>query len=79
MLILKFLLFIAIVLGIYEFTQYFNRYSQKRGNYRFFTLEHTIAIGASYVMMFFGMSMIRSNWQNDPLNGIIVLIIGFLA
>jgi hypothetical protein len=76
MFILQILGFIVAGIALYGFIEYFNAYTQKAGKYRFFTLEHTAAFGAAYVLMFIGTLMIRSNWKDDPLNGIIVFAIG---
>lgn len=72
---------IGIVLfasAIYWFIEWFNSYSERKENYRFFSAEHTMAYVSGYLMIVFGKNMIESNWQDDPLNGGIILAIGIM-
>lgn len=66
----------AVVYGIYQFMMGFNTFTFKEARYRFFTIQSYGWYAASYIAMYAGFHMIKSNWEGDPLNGIIVLIIG---
>lgn len=78
MLILTILGLLITAIAVYKFIEWFNDYSYKKGEYRFFSIEHTLAYVASYFGIFLGYSMIKSNWDHDPLNGIIIMLLGFI-
>lgn len=61
--------------AVYLIIEAFNTYTQKEAKYRFFTIEHTIAMVISYGLLWIGYSIFESS-GNDPLNGIILMIIG---
>lgn len=78
-------MFILSILGVllsaaavYGFIEWFNTYSHKEGQYKFFSSEHTMAYVASYLLILFGYKMIENHWRDDSLNGIIVLAIGII-
>lgn len=78
-------MFILSILGVllsaaavYGFIEWFNTYSHKEGQYKFFSSEHTMAYVASYLLILFGYKMIENHWMDDLLNGIIVLVIGII-
>ncbi len=61
-------------LVIYKGFVWFNGYTKEYANYEFFTIDHTIAFGAAYALIFLG-----ANWMHrseDWLNGAILLVIG---
>lgn len=60
--------------AIYYIIEVFNAYTQKEAKYRFFTMEHTAAMVIAYGLLWIGYSLTKSS--NDPLNGIILMIIG---
>lgn len=76
MFILSLIAIVLLALFIYMFIEWFNGYSQKTGNYRFFSFEHSIAYIAAYLCIFFGKNLMTSHWMGDPLNGGILLVIG---
>lgn len=60
--------------AIYLIIEAFNTYTQKEAKYCFFTIEHTVAMVISYGLLWIGYHIYSSS--NDPLNGIILMIIG---
>lgn len=62
---------------IYYIIEAFNDYTQKEAKYRFFTIEHTVAMVIAYGLLWIGYGIYNSS--NDPLNGIILMIIGALV
>ena len=63
--------------AIYYIIEAFNTYTQKESKYRFFTIEHTVAMVISYGLLWIGYGIYNSS--KDPLNGIILMIIGVLV
>ena len=76
MFLLKIIAVMAALFGIYLFTQWFNAFTEKESGYHFFTAQSFGWFAASYIAMFAGYKMIQSNWHGDPINGVIVLLIG---
>ncbi|MDD2358496.1 MAG: hypothetical protein PHX13_11355 [Thiovulaceae bacterium] len=79
-------MFILTILGlligafaIHTFTQWFNTFTQKEGNYQFFSSDHTIAFVSAYILMFVGYQLMANNWMGDPLNGEIILLVGVIV
>jgi len=74
---------IGLLIGgivIYAFIQWFNRYTVSKANYEFFTVEHSVAIMASYAMIFFGYVWFSNarTAHGDWLNGALIVGIGSL-
>lgn len=63
--------------AVYLIIEAFNAYTQKEAKYRFFTIEHTVAMVISYGLLWIGYHIYGSS--NDPLNGIILMIIGVVV
>lgn len=76
MFILKIIAAFAAVIALYRFMLWFNSFTYKEAKYHFFTTYSFGWYAASYVAMYAGYHMARSNWQGDPLNGMIILFIG---
>ena len=78
MFVLSILGILVVAAAVYGFIEWFNAYTQKTGRYRFFSAEHTIAYVGSYLLIFFGYTLMKKNWNDDPLNGWILLGIGVI-
>ncbi|HZF69396.1 hypothetical protein [Sulfuricurvum sp.] len=78
MFILTIIGLLITAVAVYLFVGWFNDYSYRKGEYRFFSIEHTFAYVASYFPIFLGCSMIKSDWEHDPLNGIIIMVLGII-
>ena len=78
MFILTLIGILLAALAVYWFIEWFNTYSSKEGNYRFFTAEHTMAFVSSYLMIFFGHALMEKQWMGDSLNGAIILALGVI-
>lgn len=75
MLILK---LIALLMGafvLFLIMDRFNRFSRDEIGYEYFTNEHTIAMVIGYALILAGWIWSTGS-TNDPLNGIIVILIG---
>ena len=78
MFVLSLIGLIAAGIALYEFIKWFNRYTQAKVKYEFFTKDHTTAMVLSCGMLFFGnqwhQTAISAN--GDALNGTLVMIVG---
>lgn len=78
MFVLKVLGIIAAAVGLYLFVEWFNNYTEQKGNYRFFSTEHTMAYGAGYLMCFIGYRSMETFWKEDLLSSMLVITIGVI-
>lgn len=82
MLILKLLGILMIAVTIYQIIKRFNVYTDQYIRYKYFTMDHTIAMVIGYGLMVLGNIWRKSELTNpvngDPLSGVIVIIIGVL-
>ncbi|MDP3265807.1 MAG: hypothetical protein Q8M39_03150 [Sulfuricurvum sp.] len=78
MFVLSLIGLIAAGIALYEFIKWFNRYTQAKVKYEFFTKDHTTAMVLSYGMLFFGHQWYETATaaNGDALNGTVVMIVG---
>lgn len=63
-------------IGLFLFMEFYNRHTLKHEGIEFFTKESFGYFAIANVVMYIGWNMIQSNWHGDPLNGLIIMIIG---
>ena len=73
---LKLIVLLLLSAAIYRFILWFNEYTRDHANYMFFTMEHSLAMIASYALIYFGYRWIVTG--SDWLNGAIVMGIGVI-
>lgn len=78
MFLLKIIAAVVAAFILFALIEGFNAYTQRKANYRFFREESFFYYAGSYVLLYAGYSMIESHWHGDPLNGIIVSLIGLV-
>lgn len=76
MFMLSLIALLLMAAAMYRFILWFNDYTRFHANYIFFTMEHTMAMVASYALIYFGNQWIHNS--DDWLNGAIVMGIGII-
>lgn len=76
MFMLSLIALLLMAAAMYRFILWFNDYTRFHANYMFFTMEHSMAMVASYALIYFGYCW--TNTGSDWLNGAIVMGIGII-
>lgn len=65
---------------VYGFIEWFNSYTQAKAQHQFFTMEYSVAMVISYLLIFFGNGNMQSALKDhgDALNGALIMAIGVM-